>query len=82
MLGQNKNIINHIQHLGETFLTNKLQDISKTQYPSTCSFQGTRSEDRIVRKIGIVLTTSLRAPLALYIDSGKLGSSLVRLGWA
>ena len=51
VLGQNKNIINHIQHLGETFLTNKLQDISKTQ--------GTRSEDRIVCKIGIVLTTSM-----------------------
>ena len=49
----------HIQHLGETFLTNKLQDISKTQYPRTRLFQGTRSEDRIACKIGIVLTTSI-----------------------
>ena len=54
MLGQNENIINHIQHLGETFFTNKLQDISKTQYPSTRSVQGTRSEDQIVCKIEIV----------------------------
>ena len=58
MLGQNRNIIIHIQHIGETSLTNKLQDISKIKYPSTRSFQGTRSEDRIVCKIGIVLTTS------------------------
>ena len=54
MVKQNKNIINHIQHIRETSLTNKLQDISKTQDPSTRSFQGPRSEDRIVCKIGIV----------------------------
>ena len=77
MLGQNKNIINHIQHLGETFLTKKVQDISKNQYPNTRSFQGTRSEDRIVCMIGIVLTTSNESVIAslhysqLYVFTGK-----------
>ena len=61
MVGQNKNIIDYIQQLGETSLTNKLQDISKTQYPSPRSFQGTRSEDRIICKIEIVLSTTTHA---------------------
>ena len=39
---------------GKHLCTNKLQDISKTQDLSTQSFQGTRSEDRIVCKIGFV----------------------------
>ena len=58
-----KNIINHIQHLGESSFTNKLQDISKTQYPSTRSFQGTRSEDQIVCKIGFVDCTNHYMPI-------------------
>ena len=58
VVGQNENIINYIQHLRETSLHKKLQDIRKTQDPSTRSFQGTRSEDQIICKIGIVLTTS------------------------
>ena len=59
MVKQNKNIINYIQHIWKTSLHNKLQDISKTQNPSNRSFQGTRSEDRIVCKIRFVLTTNM-----------------------
>ena len=49
---------NIIHPYGKHLCTNKLQDI-KTQNPSTRAFQGTRSEDRIVCKIGFVLTTKI-----------------------
>ena len=42
---------------GKHICTNKLQDIIKTQDPSTQSFQGTRSEDRIVCKMGFVVSS-------------------------
>ena len=74
MVEQNNNIITHIQHLGKT---NKLQDISKTQNPSTRSFQGTRFEDRIVCKIGIVLSTSITTTTT---SSGPLPKSKARQG--
>ena len=79
MVGQNENIINYIQHLGETSLTNKLQDISKTHDPSTRSFEGTRYEDWIVCKIGFVLTTTVNALPKPFTVSGPLISACTPL---
>ena len=79
MVGQNKTIINYIQHLGETSLTNKLQDISKTQDPSTQLFPGTRFEDRIACKIGFVEilgNINLQSQMGGWI---KMGTKLTQL---
>ena len=53
-----KILLNTSNIYGKHRCTNKVQDISKTQDPSTRSFHGTRFEDQIICKIGFVDSSS------------------------